>query len=424
MRHLFDQYSQPENRLTHALVCSLANDPVLLKRFVHWATGQKAPSSQLSIVEQTLPGQEEPLQEDQERRRGLPDGWIYDDENWCLLIENKIQSPLTRNQLERHRATAIRRGYEKISLLALVPNPSEEPGLYGDSVLLRKWTDLYLWMSQQTQSEWAARLISYMQVLEQKLVLESYLREGTLTVFDGIKFGKENPYSYIEAKRLLRLALDELRNRSELQKQLGMDAKGEGRPAITGRDSTRVWNFLSLKQARGVTSFTEFPHLTLGIHDNELIAIVTVPNGIRREFRRSLLAGGQDSFTAVFRTILDNLNEKLKDVQGATPWVEVVQRRYPFQRAEPILDARLQFDLRTAFGDVNANGNSVKKQPQWLQATYDGLSKRNSNLQLGVGAIFPFDRCPAVRSPEILDHVANVWLACSPLIRKLLTSAT
>lgn len=26
MRHLFDQYSQPENRLTHALVSGLAKD--------------------------------------------------------------------------------------------------------------------------------------------------------------------------------------------------------------------------------------------------------------------------------------------------------------------------------------------------------------------------------------------------------------
>ena len=420
MRHLFDQYRQPENQLTHALVSSLANDPALLKKFVHWATAEKAPTSRLSIVEQTLPGQEEPAQEDQERRRGLPDGWIYDEENWCLLIENKIQSPLTRNQLDRHRATAIRRGFEKISLLALVPNSSDEAALYGDLVVVRKWTDLYLWMSQQTQSEWAARLISYMQVLEQKLVLQNYLREGTLTVFDGIKFGKDNPYSYIEAKRLLHLAMDELRKRSDLQKQIGMDAEGQGRPAITGRESSRIWDFIPVKLARGVKNFTEFPHLTLGIHDDELIAIVTVPNGIRREFRKNLLAGGQDSFCDLLRSVLDNLNKKLKNVHGAAPWIEVVQRRYPFQRAKPILDARIQFDLRTAFGDSNGKGNSVKKQPEWLQATYGGLLNRNSNLQLGVGAIFPFDRCKAVRNPEIVDHIAGVWLACKPLIETLI----
>ncbi|HVO81306.1 MAG TPA: hypothetical protein VMT28_11275 [Terriglobales bacterium] len=416
MRHLFDQYNQPENRLTHALVSSLANDPALLKKFIQWVTGQEPPLSQLFVVEQTLPGQEEPVQEDETRRRGLPDGWIYGEENWCLLIESKIQSPLRRDQLDRHRVTALKRGFEQILLLALVPNPSEEVDL-GNSVILRKWTDLYLWMSQQTESEWAGRLTSYMQVLEQKLVLQNYLREGTLTVFDGIRFGKDNPYSYIEAKRLLRLALDELRKRGDLQEQLRMDSVGEGRPAITGRESTRIWDFLRLEQARGIKNFTEFPHLTLSIHDDQLIAAVTVPNGIRREFRRNLLAGGHDQFYPLFEALLGNLTKALKGIAGAVPWVEVLQRRYPSQRSEPIIDAKLQFDLRTAFhGDQSASENLVKHQEQWLGATYEALSKRNSNLQVAVGAVFPFDRCPDVRKPEILNHVANVWLACKPLI--------
>jgi hypothetical protein len=190
MRHLFDQYNQPENRLTHALVSSLANDPILLKNFIQWATGHKPPTSHLFVVEQTLPGREEPENEDEERHRGLPDGWVYDEQDWCLLIENKIKSPLTRGQLDRHRVTAMKRGFQNISLLALVPNVSDETGLYGEFVNTRKWTDLYLWMSQQSQSEWAG--VSYMQVLEQKLVLENYLQEGTLTLFDGIKFGKDN----------------------------------------------------------------------------------------------------------------------------------------------------------------------------------------------------------------------------------------
>jgi hypothetical protein len=256
-----------------------------------------------------------------------------------------------------------------------------------------------------------------MQVLEQKLVLQNYLREGTLTVFDGIRFGKDNPYSYIEAKRLLRLALDELRKRGDLQEQLRMDSVGEGRPAITGRESTRIWDFLRLEQARGIKNFTEFPHLTLSIHDDQLIAAVTVPNGIRREFRRNLLAGGHDQFYPLFEALLGNLTKALKGIAGAVPWVEVLQRRYPSQRSEPIIDAKLQFDLRTAFhGDQSASENLVKHQEQWLGATYEALSKRNSNLQVAVGAVFPFDRCPDVRKPEILNHVANVWLACKPLI--------
>jgi hypothetical protein len=36
MRVLFDQYVYPENRLAHALVASLAEDPALLRSFLRW----------------------------------------------------------------------------------------------------------------------------------------------------------------------------------------------------------------------------------------------------------------------------------------------------------------------------------------------------------------------------------------------------
>jgi hypothetical protein len=118
--------------------------------------------------------------------------------------------------------------------------------------------------------------------------------------------------------------------------------------------------------------------------------------------------------------LLENISKALKGVNGAVPWVEILQRRYPSQRSEPIIDATLEFDLRTAFGDQPGIKNLIKHQGQWLDATYDALSKRNSNLQLAVGAIFPFDGCPDVRKPEILNHVANVWLGCKPLIDVLI----
>jgi hypothetical protein len=34
MRNLFDQYTHPENRLTHALVSSIAQDQYLLREFI------------------------------------------------------------------------------------------------------------------------------------------------------------------------------------------------------------------------------------------------------------------------------------------------------------------------------------------------------------------------------------------------------
>jgi hypothetical protein len=418
MRNVFDQYNHPENRLTHALVSVLAADPVLCRRFVHWATGERAPGARLDIIEQTLPGEEEPSDEEEAERRGLPDGWIHDGTNWALVVESKIESPLNPDQLLRHRRTAEKRGFPDVHLLALVTELPKRS--FGDGVTIKKWAQLYVWLLEQRNSEWARRLSAYMEVLETKLVRDDYLRGGTLTVFAGIPFGKDNPYNYHEAKRVLRLAMHELRKRSDLKRELGMDPEAKGRSAITGRDGSKIWDFLRLARSKDADIFTEFPHLTLSIQQDHLLAIVTVPHGIRGEFRRKLLAGGQEAFCVLFETILDNLSISLGCIEGVAPWMEILQRRYPSQRAEPIIDARLQFDLRTGFRKAGRGRTSVKRQPQWLGAAYDALSKKNSNLQLGVGAMFRYERCPVTRTPAIVDHVAKVWLACKPLIQKMI----
>jgi hypothetical protein len=259
-----------------------------------------------------------------------------------------------------------------------------------------------------------------MEVLETKLTRDDYLRGGTLTVFAGIPFGADNPYNYHEAKRVLQLAMTELRKRNDLKREFGIDPDGKGRSANTGQGSTRVWDFLRLASSKDAVSFTEFPHLTLGIQQDQIIAIVTVPHGIRPKFRKNLLAGGREGFCGLFEKILDNFSESLAGVEGIAPWIEIVQRRYPSQRAEPIIDARLQFDLRTGFEKSDRWRKSVKRQPQWLEAGYDALSRKNSNLQLGVGAIFPYRWCPAVHTPAIVSHIAEVWLACKLLIQTMI----
>jgi hypothetical protein len=418
MRNLFDQYSQPENRLTHALVCSLANDRALLGDFVRWATDRTVAPSQLTVIEQSLPGEEEPADEADSERRSLPDAWIYSKDGWCLIVESKIECPLTNDQLQRHLNSALRRGFRAIHLLALVTDVPKRD--FPRDVRVVRWTDLYCWL-RRTTSGWARRLTTYMEVLEGKLVRDDYLTGGTLTVFSGMRFGNDEPYTYLEAKRLLSLMMEELRTRKELRQMLGADPDGSGRSAITGRDSLRIWDFLPLLRAKEAASFTEFPHLTISLDQEKLLAIVTVPNGIRREFRRNLVAGGYEQFHDLFEKVHNHLANVLRRVEGASPWIDIVQRRYPSQRSEPIYDARLQFDLGTTFG--RSGPGDVKHQAQWLKATYEALAGRgNSNLQLGVGAVFPYDRCDRLRTPQILDDIANTWIACKPLIDRLIGS--
>ncbi len=48
------------------------------------------------------------------------------------------------------------------------------------------------------------------------MIARDYAIRGTITMFDGICFDEDNPYTHAEAKRLIRLLGDELQSRPEL----------------------------------------------------------------------------------------------------------------------------------------------------------------------------------------------------------------
>lgn len=197
MRNIFDQYLHPENRLTHGLVCALCEDRKLLNNFVRWVTGVSPPKG-LSVVEQQLPGESE-LNEDEAEKRELPDAWLYNNENWSLIIESKVSVPLKNDQLKRHYNTALRRGFDNLTLLAIdVVYPKNK---LPDYVVYRKCSEIYSWLCKQAKySPWALRTLRYMEIAESKWSADGYLKEGTLTVFSGIPFNEDNPYNYNEAK--------------------------------------------------------------------------------------------------------------------------------------------------------------------------------------------------------------------------------
>src|SRR5579864_6163094 len=111
-RNVFDQYMQPENRVTHAFMTALNEDRQLLGLFLRDLVRIKSPAApvSLTVLEQRYPGEAtEPAETDEAQRRGIPDGWItFDDESWCVFIECKVISSLEGDQLSRHRRTAER----------------------------------------------------------------------------------------------------------------------------------------------------------------------------------------------------------------------------------------------------------------------------------------------------------------------------
>jgi hypothetical protein len=70
---------------------------------------------------------------------------------------------------------------------------------------------------------WAARAADYLEVAEAKLIDSEQFEEGTLTQFSGFPFGRDHPFTYLEGKRVLGLAVGELRGRRDLRDRLGMN---------------------------------------------------------------------------------------------------------------------------------------------------------------------------------------------------------
>ncbi len=412
MRNVFDQYSQPENRLTHALAVALFEDKSLLRAFVRFATGKAASSGRLEVVEQRLPGSGDVGELE---ARGLPDMCIYDDSGWCLIVESKVAADLDAGQLRRHMRTMERRDFKSIRALALdVVSPGRE---LPQGCEFRLWSELYQWLIRQSgRSRWAKRVANFMEIVEARWPEEGYLKDGTLTVFAGIPFGGEDDYNYPEARRMIKLAMPVLRQNKRLNRELGIDQSRGGRGAITGKQGSAVWDFLRLREPLGGNkAFTAYPHLTLAIERDRVLAIVVIPHGIIPAFRRNLVDLGQRGFIDLLSEVNRLMTKALRKAKGSAPWLIVSQRRWRSLRSRAVVDANIEFDLRTAFPEKSGAGNRVKLQPQWLEATYDALAGKRSNLQVAVGASFPYRECAVSQKAELLEFVAEAWIACKPL---------
>ena len=134
---------------------------------------------------------------------------------------------------------------------------------------------------------------------------------GTLTEFSGFPLKKASGYSYLEARRVLKLAMEALRRDTRLVQQLSMDPTIPGRSAITGKDEDVVWDYLSLASAKDSFPTTlNHPHLTLDVGQN-VVPVITIPNSINTSFRRSLIHLGKDGFLDLVRSILSNMEKEV-----------------------------------------------------------------------------------------------------------------
>ena len=144
----------------------------------------------------------------------------------------------------------------------------------------------------------------------------------------GSPFTREHPYTYLEAKRVLVEAMDDLRKHPALKKQLGINPSGVGRGAIKGKQLNSIWDFLSFsgtQDADVVTGhphgFTKRPHLDLGIYRTAIEATLTIPNAVNGQVRKKIVDLGENGFLEKVKSIVENLRPLLEQEPWRNPMV-------------------------------------------------------------------------------------------------------
>lgn len=410
MRNLFDQYSQPENRLTHSLATVLDQDRKMLKSFLSTFGPKNYPSvRKLQVIEQSLPGRPE-TSEDEASKRGLPDALIFDNEGWALVIESKIGSGLTKNQLRRHRKTIERCGFNRILGLAITV---QEPTFELDGWSQISWKDVYSWCRQYKQrSQWADFLVDYFDIAESRMANDKYLKEGTITEFSGISF---DPYTYLEAKRVLRLLTQKIRDNDRFIRDMGLDSRS-GRSSIT--DQRRVWDFICFVPPDGrAMAFQKYPHCTVALGPDDAEAMVTVPHATSRKLRNRLVGDSFDAFAESVQKTSDALVDSLQGLRAYRPTVRAMQRRYQTQRSIPMMDGDIEFDMRTIFGEPNPSyGPPIKQQSEWAHMVFDLLRNKRSNIQFQVGVQYYYPKFDELAHKNADQHFIAAFRALRPFI--------
>ena len=416
MRNIFDQYNQPENKLTHSLASSLYEDKKLLDSFLKtFCKNFFKITSNLKIEQQTVPGQIT-RETDEKQKKGLPDAIIYNEEE-CLIIESKVSSTLTQDQLNRHEKTLKRRGFDKIKGIGIVVDLL--PNVKLENWKQLTWNSVYSWAHKETKnSEWAKKLVDYFNVLENNMVEDEYLTEGSITEFTGIHFDDDNPYSYREGKRQLKLLVNKIRKNKILNDELNVDLKAKGRSGI--KKEGNLWDYLTFNTGIKQKSFTDEPHLTIAMSDEFIEADFTIPYRIKGKTKKNFYSLSWVNFKNIVHEIALNFDKSFGISEGFQPHILLGQRRYPSQSSPAIHDARLEMDIRTAFKDISSKLKPTQKQQEeWLKVVFEINNNKKSNLQFQVGGRFYFNKQSLVNDKNADQILVKSFLACKPLVKHL-----
>ncbi|MFB0518300.1 MAG: hypothetical protein ACETWC_03350, partial [Acidobacteriota bacterium] len=246
--NIFNQYFQPENRVTNALLQVLSIDINLLRGFVKEVMKIDVSLSR-SVKLSTL---KEPY--DKYDRKNLPiignesltipDAFIYDEENNLnIFIESKLDTTLYYAQLKNHCRGHYLKGFN--NFLICISTDKEQPVVIND-ILKEAKNCKVIWLPWKTVYHWVC------EILDDNICKNNYLNnylctqlKGYLEMhentsdFTGINFQKDI-YNYPQAKSFLKSLIEKVSDDiNEIYPQFKIQ-----RPKITD-DKTYVWDVLS-----------------------------------------------------------------------------------------------------------------------------------------------------------------------------------
>jgi len=403
--NLFDQYSQPENRLTNALLQTLASSRRLsvafLKDFL-WI--RCSPYEAIEISSQKRPGGIEDRGEAAQphgESATIPDGWIVSkDGGWGLVIESKIQKRAVRlEQLRGHWRKAS--AYPQRHLLVLTPDRVEPPdvrrfGRGRPEVRWAPWTEIHGWVVRQAQREGRGSLGGHLvRSLKEYLEMDERLSE-----FQGFDFSEG--FALPRAKAILKVLMETLR--PEVRRSY---------PALTGGRGNLSPSQGSMWDCFGVEpKFTADLHLTLSVRPEDFRIGLIVPDAAQARWIRLKRVMADPALGEEFEAIVRRLRQGVPEL-----WVRLDQRHFRNQR-EQISDATFEFKVDTA-AFVRPKGG-VKPFPVWFEMARQAVvRKRGINLQIGFWARFPFAALPETRTSGFKTTTLETLKRFKPLYKLL-----
>ena len=403
---IYDQYSNKENRLTHALLHTIGSSNYILADFIKNFLGINPfyKSGVFEISTQKRPfgkGDDKPDKVD-----SIPDAWIINDKtNLGIAIEVKDEKNNIRlGQLKSHIKQIEH--YDNPYLLVITPdihkpikidalNEKQYPNL---KCIWRSWDKTYLWLKKLHSKKVSEKgtdlfLISSM--------IEYLERRIEVLGFQGIPFNKKKPFNVEAAKPILKAEMDELHPYVKTQYKDLVKRRG----GITTGSVNSVWDCFG-----SADGFTSDIHITVSIWEESHNLGIMVPNSSGKAWKRLKYIFSNDKSQNELISILAQLRSKVPYL-----YIEFHQRHY-VNRQKAYTDGKLFFNIDAVGKPFQKKNSKTKQSPIWFQALQEAIiNKKNLNGQIAFMVRFFFTETKGINSTKFLNEVKQTLKEMKPL---------